>query len=386
VPPLTLDKLVDRAREVARTVARPNAARVDREASWPEETLRALQEAGLGGLVVPEESGGCGLGLRALVEVSEVLGRECPSAALCFGMHCVGAAVIAAKATPAQASAYLEPIAAGEHFTTLALSEPGTGSHFWLPETSLARAGGGWVVRGRKTFVTNGGRADSYVISTVAADPGAPPGQFSCLVVDGGSPGLVWGPRWDGIGMRGNSSTTLELRDVAAPPHALLGAEGEQIWYMFNVVAPYFLAAIAGTYVGVAAGALEDARLHLGERRYSHDGRRLAEIPVLQHRMGVLWAQVERTRQLLRYAVEEGDRGSADALPALCSAKAEVADCAVTVVNEAMSLCGGIGYREGGTLERRLRDARAAHVMAPTTDLLRTWTGRAILGENILAD
>lgn len=96
---LSREKALDRAAAVARDVAGPNAAGVDRQAIWPEATLRALQEADLGGLVASESVGGRGYGLRALVEVCEVLARECPSSALCFGMHCVGTAVIAAKAT-----------------------------------------------------------------------------------------------------------------------------------------------------------------------------------------------------------------------------------------------------------------------------------------------
>ena len=65
-------------------------------------------------------------------------------------------------------------------------------------------------------------------------------------------------------------------------------------------------------------------------------------------------------------------------------AKAEVADCVVTVANEAMTLCGGAAYRDDARLARILRDARAAHVMAPTTDVLRTWAGRALLGQPLL--
>lgn len=386
MPRLSLEKVLDRVTEIARDVTAPAAEEVDREARWPSESIRALQAAELGGLVVPEDAGGLGYGLGALARVSEILGRECASTALCFGMHCVASAVIAAKATEAQSRQYLGPITAGEHLTTLSLSEPGTGAQFWLPQTELHRVDGGFVVRGSKTFVTNGGHADSYVVSTVAADPGAPVGEFSCVVVDGESAGLDWTSGWSGLGMRGNSSRSVELRDVRVDEVALLGESGDQIWYVFSVVAPYFLTAMAGTYLGVAAGAFEDARLHVAERRYSHDGSRLAEQPVIQHRIGELWAMVERTRQLLLHAAALGDRGDAGALPALSSAKAEVAACAVDVVNEAMTLVGGIGYREHGGLGRRLRDARAAHVMSPTSDLLRLWTGRAVLGEHLLAE
>ncbi|HEX4867271.1 MAG TPA: acyl-CoA dehydrogenase family protein, partial [Acidimicrobiales bacterium] len=165
--------MLDRATCVARDVAGPLADEVDVEGRWPAEALGALQEAGLGGLVVPESAGGLGHGLGALAEVCEVLATACASTAMCFGMHAVGSAVIAAKATEEQQERYLEPIVTGRHLTTLTLSEPGTGAHFWLPRTELRRTGSGFTVSGGKTFVTNAGHADSYVVSTVAADPGA---------------------------------------------------------------------------------------------------------------------------------------------------------------------------------------------------------------------
>ncbi|GAB2872254.1 acyl-CoA dehydrogenase family protein [Myroides odoratimimus subsp. xuanwuensis] len=346
---------------------------------WPEEGMRALQAAGLGGLVVPREHGGAGLALRAVAGVCEAIGQVCASTAICFGMHHVATAVIAAKATEQQAKDFLQPIAAGEHLTTLALSEPGTGAQFWLPQTRLSTTPDGWSVDGEKSFVTNGSRVDSYVVSTVAADPDAPLGDFSCVVVPADAPGLTFHGSWDGVGMRGNSSLAARLEGVPVGPEALLGAEGDQIWYVFEVVAPYFLIAMAGTYLGVAQAALTEATTHLRARRYHHTGRTLASEPVLQHRLGTMWAQVQASRRLVYWAAEEAETGGPDALAALAAAKAEVADRAVSVTNEAMTLMGGIAYREKSPVERHLRDARAAHVMSPTTDLLRTWTGRALL-------
>ena len=382
VPVASVQEAVARAREVAQDVAAPLVDRTD-SGVWPAEALRALQ-ASLGGLVVPRESGGAGLGLRALAGVCETLGEACASTAICFGMHNVATAVIAAKPTDRQRKEFLGPIAAGEHLTTLALSEPGTGAEFWLPQTRLTSHGEGWVLNGEKSFVTNGSRADSYVVSTVAADPGAPPGEFSAVVVWGDSPGLTWHGGWDGIGMRGNSSLAARLDDVEVGPDALLGAPGDQIWYVFEVVAPYFLVAMAGTYLGVAQAALSEAVEHVRTRRHSHTGRAISSEPVLQHRLGTLWARVQATRRLVHWAAEEADTGGPDALPALASAKAEVADTATGVVNEAMTLVGGIGYRDRHPLERHLRDARASHVMSPTTDILRTWAGRALLDVPLL--
>jgi len=376
-----------KVQEIAKDVVAPNAVAIDAQASWPEPGIRAMQQAGFGGLVVPVAYGGHGHGLLALAKVCELLGQECASTAICYGMHCVGASVIAANATPDQQERFLTPICEGRHITTLSLSEAGTGAHFYLPQTALdAVSDEEYSLTGSKTFVTNGGHADSYVVSAVAASPEAPIGQFSCVVLPANSEGMKWGADWDGLGMRGNSSRTLELHGARIPRNNLLGKEGDQIWYIFNVVTPYFLIAMAGTYLGVATTALEEARRHLVRRYHTHTGSSLAQTSVLQHRLGSLWAVLERTRCLTYHAAASFDAGEPDALTAVMAAKVEVADCAVTLVNEAMTLSGGIGYRNGSRLHRLLRDARASHLMSPTSDILRVWIGRALLGQPLLSD
>ncbi|MEW8000592.1 MAG: acyl-CoA dehydrogenase family protein [Candidatus Thiodiazotropha endolucinida] len=383
--PRDLESILEQVQRVAKGVVSENALDIDQQARWPEEGLRALQQAGIAGLTVPLEYGGLGHGSFAVAQVCELLGQECASTAMCFGMHCVGSAVLSAKATKDQQERFLHPIAAGEHLTTLSLSEAGTGSHFYIPNTRLdAISPEMYHVSGTKTFVTNGRYADSYVISTVAADPDGPLGEFSCIVVPADAEGLSWGPPWSGLGMRGNSSTSLTLDKVAIARDNLLGEEGDQIWYVFQVVAPIFLMAMTGTYLGIASAALEEARIHLLQRQYTESGTGLSQLAVVQHRLGSLWGMLERTRRLCYHAAASFDAGNPDALPTVFTAKAEVADCAVNMVNEVMTLMGGLAYRDDSRLHQLLRDARAAHVMAPTTDMLRTWTGRVLLGLPIL--
>jgi isovaleryl-CoA dehydrogenase len=371
-------ELVGRARAVATSVIAPGAEELERTAAWPAAAMRALADAGLMGLHVPVELGGHGLGMNALVAISEVLAEESPSTALCYAMHCVGTAVIAAKATAHQREAYLAPIARGEHVTTLALSEPGSGAHFYVPATRLTREDDHFVLDGAKGFVTNGGHADSYVMSTAALE-GEAEGTLSCVLVDAGTPGMEWQDEWQGLGMRSNSSRGVRLDGVQVSRQNLLGEPGDQVWYVFEVIAPYFLIAMAGTYTGLARGALQLAREHLGTRRHLHTGELLGAEPLLAHRLGDLWIDVERTRQLAYAAANRGDAGGEDALPFIFACKAAAADTAVRLSNEAMTIGGGIAYRANSRLARLLRDARAAHVMAPTTDILKTWLGRALL-------
>ncbi len=374
-----LRELRDIADRVAHDVIAPRAEEVDRHARWPAASLEALADAGLMGLLVPRASGGEGQGLLGLVAVTEALGRACSSTAMCFGMHAVGTAAIAAKATDDQRERYLTAIAAGRHVTSLALSEPATGSHLYFSQTELRREGGAYVVNGVKTFVTNGGHADSYVLSTVASEPDAKLGEFSCLIVDAASDGLAWQEPWAGFGMRGNASRGLHLDDAHVPARNLLGEEGDQAWYVFEVVTPYFLMAMSAVYLGIARAALDLTVEHLKTRRTPDTNGTLSDVPELQLELAEMWSAVTACRHLVHDAARRGDEGDPAALPSLYMSKAAAAEMVVAVTNQAMTLCGGIAYRENAHLARLLRDARASHVMAPTTHMLKQWTARTLL-------
>ena len=184
--------------------------------------------------------------------------------------------------------------------------------------------------------------------------------------------------------MRGNSSRAVQLDQVRVPAANLLGVEGYQIWYVFEIVAPYFLVAMAGVYLGIARAALELTIERLKARKHEHTGQSLQSIPVLADQVSAMWTAIERTRQLVHHAARLGDNGSTDAPTALFAAKIDVAEMVVSVTNMAMMLSGGRGYQDDDVLARLLRDAQASHVMSPTTHLLKTWLGRSVLGLPLL--
>lgn len=376
--------LRDTVEEITVQSIEPMSEKVDRDYIWPVHSMDALAKAGLMGLQVPEQFGGHGQGLLALAVIAETIGKSCPSSALCFGMHCVGTAVIAAKSTPHQQDKYLRPIAEGKHITALALSETGTGAHFYLPETTLTAEGNDYRIHGTKQFVTNGGFAHSYVVSAVAGGGMAQKGDFSCVVVDHDTPLMEWLQPWRGFGMHGNSSRGMRLHGATVPPSQLLGNEGDQVWYVFEVVAPFFLMAMAGTYLGIAQSALDAAGEHLRSRKFSHSGESLRDFETLQTRYADMWISVEKTRALIYEAARRGDMGDPDALPFILACKADAGDTAVRLANDAMTICGGMAYSENSRVSQMLRDARASHVMSPTTDLLKIWVGRSLLGLPLL--
>ena len=380
---LAHDSLRRSAEKVSTTVLAAHAARVDQEAAWPAEGMRAIAAAGLLGLHVPRRLGGLEQGLLSLAIVTEELGRNCGSTAMCFAMHSVAAKVLAAKATKYHEDRYLRPIAKGQHITTLALSEPGTGAHFFFPRSSFSQLGGDsdhYVLDGQKSFVTSGGYADSYVVSCVPPGAELDPGTFTCFVMDTGAPGIEWLDPWCGLGMRGNSSRGVKLRHVSLPSANMLGVEGDQFWYVFEIVAPYFLIAMSGVYLGIAQAALDLTISNLRGRRHEHTEQTLGTITALSDQVADMWTSVERARRLVHHAARMFDAGSPDAQPAIFASKLDVANCVIAVTQSAIMLAGGRGYGRDSAVSRLLRDAHAAHVMSPTTHLLRNWLGRSLVG------
>ncbi|WP_159347320.1 acyl-CoA dehydrogenase family protein [Roseomonas harenae] len=367
------------AAEIGMSVLAADADEVDRAGRWPERGMCALAEAGLMGLHIPERLGGHEQGLLALVLVAEELGRHCSSTAMCFGMHSVAAKVLASKATRDHEERFLRPIAEGRHITSLALSEPGTGVHFFLPRTQFHVEAESIILNGQKSFVTSGSHADSYVMSAVPPGEELNPGTFTCFAVQASAPGLDWQQEWNGFGMRGNSSRTVRLDGARIPRRNMLGAEGDEIWYVFEVVAPYFIVAMAGVYLGIAQAAFDAAITHLKGRSHEHSGELLSEVPVLSPQVADMWIALQRTRQLIYEAARMGDAGNPKTALALFASKADVAEMAAFVTQQAMILSGGRGYGQNSVIARLMRDAQAAHVMAPSTQLIKTWLGRSLL-------
>jgi isovaleryl-CoA dehydrogenase len=362
------------ARDIAEARIAPAAAEVDRTRSFPHDDMRALAEAGALGLLVPTEHGGSGGGLTALAEACEVVGAAGASTGMVFLMHAVTAATVAGGGG-ARAAELLGAMASGETIGTLAFSERGTGAHFYNPELRAERRDGAIRVSGRKSFVTSGGQADVMLVLVQAADGDG----LDCYAVAGDAPGVSFDGAWQGLGMAGNSSVAMVLDDVTVDDEARIGAPGAGGDLVFGVVAPVFLAGLAGVNVGIAQAATDAAVAHAASRRYP-DGTVLAELPTIQHQLADMDLAVRSARTLLREAVALGDDGDAAALVVLMEAKVAATDTAAHVTQLALEVCGGQGYGPSLPIERYLRDARAGSVMAPTNGVLKTWIGKALAG------
>ena len=367
--------LQDIAHRIATTALRPQATQIDRERLFPSQSLTALADAGLWGILVPTGYGGRGGTLTELATVCEQAGWGCASTAMCFLMHSCGCAVIASKATPEQGERWLRPAARGEALATLAFSERASGAHFYSPEITVQRRDGALHLTGRKSFVTNGGHARLYPV--LVKSEGTQGLDMMILTPD--LPGLSFEGQWDGVGMAGNSSITMVLCDSRVPEENRLGREGECQEMVFGVVAPTFLIGLAAVNVGIAQAALDGAVEHAQSRRYP-TGEAMAEVQIIQTYLAEMSAATQAARQLAMEAARAADAQEDSALTLIMQAKLVATEASRMVTEKAMQVGGGQAYGRQLPLERYWRDARAGSVMAPTNEVLKVWLGKTLAG------
>jgi alkylation response protein AidB-like acyl-CoA dehydrogenase len=274
--------------------------------------------------------------------------------------------------------------AAGKHLSTLAWSERGSRSHFWAPVSQATRLDGRVVLNAEKSWVTSAGIADGYVVST--RTPGGKEMTDTMLyLVLGTDRGISVSGAWDSLGMRGNASAPMRLEGCALPADRALSAEGKGFETMLQVVMPWFQLGNAAISVGIAEAATAATLSHLTAKRFEHLGSRLADLPVLRARLAQMRIETDRSRAFLAGALDAVEKPGDTTMLLVLASKAASSDAALKVTDLGMQSCGGAAFSRHLTLERSFRDARAASVMAPTTDVLHDFIGRALCGIELLA-
>jgi isovaleryl-CoA dehydrogenase len=358
-------------------VIAPAAAEVDRTGAFPRPGIDALARAGVLGAASATDVGGGGGGLADVAAIVEQIAGACSSTAMVVLMHFSAVSVLEAHG-PRDVR---EAVAAGRHLSTLAFSEAGTRSHFWAPAGTAVRDGDGVRLDARKSWITAAGEADSYVWSSrpLAAD-----GPMTLWRVPSTASGLSEPGAFDGLGLRGNASRPITADGVVVPADALLGADGAGLDIALSVVLPTFLVGNAAFSVGLAQALVDEAAAHLTRTRLEHLGRSLAEQPTTRAQYAALLTRTAEARAFLADTLTALGTGRADAMLRVLQVKAVAGEAAAEVADGVMRVCGGAAFRRELGVERRFRDALAARVMAPTTDALRDFVGRAALGQPLL--
>lgn len=364
---------------LAETMAAGLASRADvhdRERTYPFEGVQALREAGYLAAPVPEQHGGMGVtSVHDLLVAASRLARGDASVAIGANMHVVVLRNVvrrwemaAARGDARRAGAWvstMEAVARDGEVIATAVSE--LGQDLTRPATVAMRVEDGWRIDGRKAFCTMSPAATIlYTAVTFHGEDGSE--RYGYARVPADAPGVVVHDDWDALGMRASGSHSVSFNDVELPSSALRGgfASGDPIPYMeANLSAGVFHASAS---LGIAEAALETAARGL---RAHADGRARSLLAEGAVELSACRAALARAGTLIddHYAAHPADDGGPDRLTALFAeaqaAKVFVTEAAVRVVDRALALSGGAGYRSGHPLARAYRDVRAGSFMHP---------------------
>ena len=365
----TLEKSI----ELVVGIAAADAAKVDASSAFPRRSIEALASEGLLALTASIEVGGGGEGMRSAASVVEGLARSCASTAMVVMMHYCAVAVMEAHA-PVKVR---REVAEGSKLGTLAFSEAGSRSHFWAPLSTATAQGDQILLEADKSWVTSSGEADLYVWSS---RPVTAEGVSSLWLVHAGTDGVAVGADFNGLGMRGNASRPMSARGAAIPKSAQLGPDGGGFDIMMGVVLPWFQVLNAAVSIGIAESAVEKTAAHAGAARFAHLNQTLAEQPVNRHHIARMRILTDQAKALLLETLNSIEASRLDAQLKVLEVKASASEAAIAVTDLAMRVCGGAAFRKEVGVERNFRDARAATVMAPTTDVLYDFIGKAVCG------
>lgn len=373
--PADLVALRNMVRDFAAERIRPHSRVWDRDQTLPDTVVAELAELGLLGVLTPEQYGGAGLGYLANAIVMEEMARQDGGVALLLAAHnglCL--AHLNLHASDAQKRKYLPKLARGEWIGAWGLTEPGCGSDAASLATRAVKDGSGWRLTGQKMFITNGARAQIFVIMA-RTDPSKHSKGISAFIVERDDQGFSVGPKEDKLGMRCSDTVPLTLEDVYCDADDLIGPEGSGFIGAMKVLERGRVG-IGALSVGLGRGALEEALAYGGDRKAF--GGPLRELQAVNFMLADMAAQVEAARLLVHDAALAFDRGE-DATQAACVAKLFASEMATQVALKAIQIHGGYGYTKDMPVERYLRDAKLCEIGEGASEVQRLVIARHML-------
>lgn len=368
--------LQDAVRALAQREIAPRAARLDREGAFPAEAVADLAKLGLWGLTVPAEYEGLAATRVQISLVVEELARACGSTALTLMAHIHSSSLIADHGQGAIRDECLPAVASGRCLTAIGLTEPGNGTDIASMRSVARRDGDGYVIDGRKAFITNGGKADRYVVFAKLDDWTGPGPGVTAFVVDGGADGLATSRPFDKMGLKASSTTDLMLDSVAVPAKARLGDEGAGLKIAIESLDGARMSTAAQA-VGLARGAFDLAFHYALERVQS--GSVIAHHQAVQLRIAEMQVKIAAARALLYQTARAIDRGCTDGAARAAAAKTCCTTTASEVTSQAVELLGGYGFMEEYQISRYMRDAKGGEIYDGTNDVNRLLITRQLI-------
>jgi alkylation response protein AidB-like acyl-CoA dehydrogenase len=331
-------------------------------------------KAGLLGLDVAAEYGG---GDQKDFRFNAVLVEEVVAAGtsgLGFGLHNdVVAPYLTELTTPEQRQRWLPGFCSGDTITAIAMSEPGAGSDLAGIRTAAVRDGGGWVLNGQKTFITNGEHAD-LVIVVAKTDPAKGAHGVSLFVVERGTPGFTRGRRLAKVGLKANDTAELFFEDCRLPAENLLGQEDSGFYYlMANLPRERLGIAVAAV---AAAEQLVKMTLEYVSSRQAF-GRPVGKFQHNRFLMAELATETTIARTFLNHCIAEFNAGRLSVSDA-AMAKYWTTELQNKVADRCVQLHGGYGYMMEYPVAKAWLDSRVQTIYGGSTEIMKEIIGRGL--------
>ena len=354
-----LELLRQTVRQLVQSRVEPQAMAHDQSGTFNTALLRELGELGLLGITIPEADGGAGMTATASVIVHDELAYSDPGFALGYLAHAllfVNNFYWAASAE--QRARYLPRVLAGTTVGAMGMTEPAVGTDVLGMQTTARKVGDGYVLNGRKTFITNGPEAGVALVYAKLAD------RITTFVVERGTPGFSAGPKIDKLGMRASTMSELIFEDCHVPADNLLGREGGGITNMMRNLEIERLG-LAAMSLGMAPRCL-DTMVRYARERHSF-GKPLTEHGQIQRYIGESFAKVEAMRALVYNVAATVGPSSRNRL-GTDAAKLFTATAAKEVADAAVQVLGGYGYCTEYRVEQFLRDSKLIEIGGGTIE------------------
>jgi len=341
------------------------------------DLLREMGALGLLGMLVPEEWGGIGMTTVGFVAAMEQIGLADQSLAAAWQAHVtIGSLPLLMFGDDEQRDRWLRPLAEGRVLGAFGLTEPDAGSDAKGITTRAVRRDGGWLINGRKTFISNAGTDMSFGVTLLArtdATEGGRPG-YATLVVEKDTPGFTMGPKMRGIGWKGLDTRPLFFDDVWVPDGHLVGDP--------NLGLGQFLRTLEVGRISIAALSLSltqavlDLALAYARERVQF-GEPISNFQAVQFKLADIATELEAARWLTYRAASLRDAGQ-PFMKEAAMAKLKASRVAAWAASEAVQIHGGIGYMLETPVARFYCDAKVLEIGEGTNEIQHLVIARAL--------
>ncbi|MGM9973660.1 MAG: acyl-CoA dehydrogenase [Clostridiaceae bacterium] len=370
-----LKNLQEMYRDFAQTEVKPLAEEIDEEERFPDETVAKMAEMGLLGIPFPEEYGGAGINNLSYAQCVEELSKVCGSTGVIVSAHTsLCATPIYLFGTEEQKKKYLVPLASGEKLGAFGLTEPGAGTDAAGQKTTAVLQGDNYILNGTKCFITNAGKASTYIIMAMTDKEKGTRG-ISAFIVEDTFEGFSVGKHEKKMGIKASATCELIMDNCIVPKENLLGKEGEGFKIAMMTLDGGRIG-IAAQALGIAQGAIDETVEYVKNR--TQFGKRLSQFQNTQFQLADMQAKTDAARLLVyRAACAKDNHEPYSHLAAM--AKLVASEVASDVTRRAVQLFGGYGYTREYPVERMMRDAKITEIYEGTSEVqkmvISSWMG-----------